>query len=161
MAGPAKRRTRLSADRIAALLFLAAVAIYGWQGAQFTAVLQVDVIGPSFFPKILTAAGVLLGVLLLVSGTEQKATTSGDAPARGEFVALAPAALLLAYILALEPAGFPIATVVFLAAAFKYLGHPSWAGAVVYSVVATAVTFLVFYVGLGLRLPLGPLGFLK
>lgn len=160
MAGPGKHRTRLSADRIAALLFLAAVAVYGWQGAQFTAVLQVDVIGPSFFPKILTVTGLLLGALLLVSRTQQKATAD-EAPAHGDFAALAPAALLLAYILALEPAGFPIATVVFLAAAFKYLGHPSWAGAIVYSLVATAVTFLVFHVGLGLRLPLGLLGFLK
>jgi putative tricarboxylic transport membrane protein len=161
MPDPDKRWRRLSADRVAALLFLALVGIYGWQGTQFTAALQVDVVGPSFFPKVLTAAGVLLGLFLIGSATGRQSESERDKPRRDDRAALTPAALLLGYIIAFEPAGFPLATFVFLIMGFKYLGYPSWSGAAAWGLTVTALAWLVFYVGLDLRLPLGPLGLFR
>ncbi len=155
MSDPTRSRTTiaLSADRIAALLFLAVVLLYGWGGTQLTAALQGDVIGPAFFPRILTALGLVLGVLLFVQGRPREAQ---DEPASGsDITALVPAAMLLAYALVLEWLGFPVATVLFLISAFRYLGHPSWIGAAAYAVVITAAVFALFQYALDLKLPLG------
>ena len=146
-----------SADRIAALLLLLVVALYGWEGAKLTAALQVDVIGPGFFPKILTAIGVMLGVLLFIRRSPREGDDKNAAKQGSDLVALAPLAFLLAYVLALEPVGFPLATAAFLAITFRYLGHPTWKGALFHAVVITAVVFGLFHFGLDIKLPLGVL----
>ncbi len=74
---------------------------------------------------------------------------------------MTPAALLLGYVLVLEPVGFPIATLVFLAATFRYLGYPSWKGALLLAAIITAAVFGLFYIVLDLRLPLGVLAGLR
>lgn len=150
-----RMKTALSPDRIAALLCLAVVLLYGWGGSQLTAALQGDVIGPAFFPRILTVLGLVLGVLLFVQGRPREAK---DEPASGsDMTALVPAAMLLGYALVLEGLGFPVATVLFLISAFRYLGHPSWIGATGYSVVITAAVFALFQYVLDVKLPLGML----
>lgn len=146
----------LGGDRIAALLFLGVVLIYGWGGTQLTASLQGDVIGPAFFPRLLTVLGILLSVLLLVQGAHAaKKDKAGDEGS--DMTALVPAAMLLAYGLVFEPLGFLLATPLFLVIAFRYLGHPSWAGIFGYSAAVTAVVFGLFQYLLDIRLPLGPL----
>lgn len=146
----------LGGDRIAALLFLAVVLVYGWGGTQLTASLQGDVIGPAFFPRLLTVLGILLGVLLFVQGAPAaKKEKSGDEGS--DITALVPAAMLLAYALVFEPLGFLLATPLFLVIAFRYLGHPSWSGIAGYSAAVTAVVFVLFQYLLDIRLPLGPL----
>jgi len=148
----------LNADSTAALVFLAVVALYGWEGARFSAALQVDVVGPAFFPKILTVTGLILGVLLLF-GRAPDAERNQEAAARAgtHLIALAPALLLLAYVLLLVPLGFPLATTAFLAVTFRYLGHPGWKGALLFAVVITAAAFSLFHMVLEVRLPLGVL----
>jgi putative tricarboxylic transport membrane protein len=143
----------LTADRIAALVFLAVVALYGWGSTQFVAALQEDVVGPAFFPRILTVAGIALGILLLI--TPAPSAEGERETGAGHLTALAPVLLLLAYALTLEPLGFPIATAAFLAATFRYLGHPSWRGALAIAVGITATAFVLFHVVLEVRLPLG------
>ena len=144
----------LTPDRIAALLFLAAVALYGWGTTTLSAALQVDIVGPGFFPKILAVFGVVLGVTLLFQRGKQRRSTDEDSGSG--FTSLLPALLLLlGYVLALEPVGFPLATLVFLAVTFKYFGHPGWLGASLLSAVITVAIFVLFYVGLDLKLPLG------
>lgn len=146
----------LGGDRIAALLFLGVVLIYGWGGTQLTASLQGDLIGPAFFPRLLTALGILLGILLfLQGGPATKKDTTGEEGS--DMTALVPAAMLLAYGLVFEALGFLLATPLFLMIAFRYLGHPSWAGIFGYSAVVTAVVFVLFQYLLDIRLPLGPL----
>lgn len=156
--------TFLSPDRIAALLFLALVALYGWDASNLTASLQADAIGPTFFPKILTALGLLLGLLLLLRASPRQAAEKAElsdaaqtaASSRGsDLKALAPAGLLLAYVLAFVPLGFPLATALFLLAAFRYFRHPGWLSAALYSLVLTAALFALFRYGLALKLPLG------
>ena len=151
-----RMRISLSADRTAALLFLLVVGLYGWGGSQLTAALQGDLIGPAFFPRILTVLGLVLGVLLFVQGRPGAAKDASEASG-SDVTALVPAAMLLVYALVLEWLGFPVATVAFLIVAFRYLGHPSWIGAAGYSVVITAAVFALFQYVLDLKLPLGML----
>lgn len=143
-----------SSDRVAALLFLVVVALYGWQGSKFTAALQVDVVGPTLFPGILTAAGLVLGLVLLVNAPRRRPEDAAEG-LRGQLVVLTPVLLLLGYALAFEPAGFLVATVVFLTVSFKYFGQPTWPGALLYSLCITAVVYLLFNYGLELKLPPG------
>lgn len=150
--------TFLSPDRIAALLFLSLVALYGWDASRLTASLQADSIGPTFFPGILTALGLLLGLLLLLrAGPRNPGKTSDTAGVTGDsdLKALAPAVLLLAYVLAFVPLGFPLATALFLIGAFRYFRHPGWLSAALYSLLLTAALFALFRYGLALKLPLG------
>lgn len=156
MRNPSGINAWFSGDRVAALLFLALVALYGWEGSKFTAALQVDVVGPTLFPRILAVAGLLLGVILLVKAPRRQADEKAIG-AREHFAVLVPILLLLGYALALEPAGFPLATAVFMAVSFKYFGQPSWKGAILYSVAITLIIFVLFFYGLDLKLPLGPL----
>jgi len=154
MSRPERMKKVLTADRLAALVFMLLVLLYGWDASKLTASLQGDVIGPTFFPKILTVLGIVLGVLLFLQGAPGKPEgASGESGS--DFAALVPAVMLLVYVLSLEWLGFPLATVLFLAVAFRYLGHPGWPGAAGYSVVITGVVFVLFYFALGLKLPLG------
>lgn len=138
------------------MLFLALVAVYGWQSTHFSAALEVDVVGPGFFPKILSVFGLVLGILLFVGRSHEEAGGNAGG-ARSDLAAMTPVALLLGYVLVLEPVGFPIATLVFLAATFRYLGHPSWKGALLLATMITAAVFGLFNFLLDLRLPLGVL----
>jgi putative tricarboxylic transport membrane protein len=151
-----RMKISLGSDRIAALLFLGLVLVYGWGGTQLTASLQGDVIGPAFFPRLLTVLGILLGILLFVQGVPdaKKEKLAGEG---SDSTALVPAAMLLAYALVFEPLGFLLATPLFLVITFRYLGHPSWAGIFGYSAAVTAVVFVLFKYLLDIRLPLGPL----
>lgn len=146
----------LGSDRIAALLFLCVVLVYGWGGTQLTASLQGDVIGPAFFPRLLTVLGLVLVVLLFVQGAPSVSKDKVDSGG-SDIMALVPAAMLLAYALVFELLGFLLATPLFLVITFRYLGHPSWAGIFGYSTTVTAVVFVLFQYLLDIRLPLGPL----
>ena len=159
---PGIAKTWLGADRVAALLFLLVVAFYGWQTWQFTATMQSDVVGPSFYPRVLALAGLVLGLMLLFKPAASAAGEDSDAPPpQRDLGAVAPALLLLGYVFALQQAGFPLATVVFLAVSFRLLGEGNWWRAAGWSLMFTATIFAIFYYGLGLKLPLGPLVFLK
>jgi putative tricarboxylic transport membrane protein len=111
------------------------------------------VVGPGFFPSIIAVLGVGLALVMLIKPAAQ----NGERPVGFDAVALAPAVLLLVYVLSLEYLGFSLATVVFLVAAFKYLGCPGWVRPVLYSIVATMVLIGLFHYTLGLMLPRGEL----
>lgn len=147
-------KSGISSDRVAALIFLTFVLVYGLGGAHLTAALQGDVIGPAFFPRILTVAGIVLGVLLFIGGGEQP---GGKAPRtwRDHSTALVPAGILFTYALAFDKAGFLLATVPFLTIMFRYLGYPRWPGAIGYSLLITAIMFGLFHFVLDTRLPHG------
>lgn len=149
-------KNTLSGNRIAALIFLAVVIVYGWGGTRLTTVLQGDVVGPAFFPRILTGLGLILALLLFVRGGPRG---QSDVPSGkdSDVTALIPAVMLLGYALLFQPLGFVISTPLFLIAAFRYLGQPGWASAAGYSLAITAVLFGLFNFLLDIRLPLGPL----
>lgn len=146
-------KIRIGGDRLAALMFLMVVLAYGWACNQLTASLQGDLIGPAFFPRVLTVLGVVLAILLVIRPSETSKEKSVD---RGsDITALVPAAMLLGYALAFDFLGFLLATPLFLMAAFRYLGQKGWGSIVGYSLAVTAVLFVLFQYFLDLRLPLG------
>jgi putative tricarboxylic transport membrane protein len=155
MRAPRNLKARLNGDRIAALLLCALSLLYGWKGMEYTAALQVDVVGPAFYPTILSVLGVGLSIVLFVGSREQREAAERRAGWAEDLVALTPLALLGAYVLVLEPLGFPIATAIFLTLAFRYLRHPSWRGAILLAVVISAVSFALFRYALDVRLPAG------
>jgi len=143
----------LGADRIAALLFLVAFAAYGVAARGTRASLEADVVGPGFFPGIIAVLGVGLALVMLL----RPGANTGERAIEFDAVALAPAAILLVYVLALPYLGFTFSTAVFLVAAFKYLGCPGWLRPIAYSAIATAVLIGLFQYLLGLMLPRGEL----
>ncbi len=123
-------------DRYIALIFLALCAIYGYT-AFFTMdqglppIMQRNPIWPSTFPKVLSVAGILVG-LWIVLGFDK----SGDSAKieidyrRLTDYKIGQAALLLAlmvaYALILRPAGFLISTTLFIVIASAILGERKW-----------------------------------
>jgi hypothetical protein len=63
--------------------------------------------------------------------------------------------MMLAYVVSLEYLGFPIASVLFLTVAARFLGCPGWFWAAAFGVLSTAAAVLLFRYGLVLRLPQG------
>jgi len=143
-----KLRLWLSADRVAALVFLCVFAAYGFFGSQIRSALSVDVVGPGFFPTVVGIIGAGLAIVLLAS------RKADDEPLfEPDIVALAPVALLLLYVVSLPIVGFLVATPIFLTVGFRFLGCPSWLRAVIYAVLATAAAYLLFHTFLEVRLP--------
>lgn len=138
----------LSADRVAALLFLILFAVYGLMGSRIRSALSVDVVGPGFFPTVVGILGAGLALLFLLQPKKRD-----EAIFEPDLIALAPIGLLLAYVLSLPIIGFTVATPIFLAIAFKFLGCPGWLRPVVFALIATAVAVFLFAYLLEVRLP--------
>lgn len=150
-----KLLARISADRLAALVFLCVFAAYGITGNSIPPALARDVVGPDLFPRWIAILGVVLACFLFFQGRPDDRDNA--AALDFDLVALAPAGLLMVYALFLDTIGFPIASVVFLTVTFKYLGCPGWLRSLAYSVVSTAAAVVLFRYGLGLYLPPGAL----
>lgn len=134
--------------------------------------------GPAAFPEVLGIALGLSGLWRLFWGApaeeqaaededaaEQKSETAaagggvkGWLAAHGKFLGLW--ATLLGYFVFMPDVGFPLASVIALAAMGRLLGEKRWSVLVVGSVVVTAVLYVSFAYGLGVRLPHGVLSFL-
>ncbi len=139
----------LSADRVAALLFLCLFAAYGLMGSRIRSALAVDVVGPGFFPTMVGIFGACLALFFVLQPRKKKEETVFEL----DLVALAPIGMLLLYVLSLPVVGFRVATPIFLAVAFKFLGCPGWLRPVIYAVLATAVAVFLFAYLLEVRLP--------
>jgi hypothetical protein len=138
----------LSADRVAALLFLCLFAAYGLMGSGIRSALSVDVVGPGFFPTVIGIFGAVLALIFLLQPRKKAGTVFEP-----DLVALAPIGLLLLYVFSLPVVGFTVATPIFLAIAFKFLGCPGWVRPVVFAAIATAVAVFLFSYLLEVRLP--------
>jgi putative tricarboxylic transport membrane protein len=66
---------------------------------------------------------------------------------------------LVVYTIVLEPLGFIISTVILLILLFKTVEPQSWTTAIVGALVTTALTYIVFGIGLGTQFPDGIFGF--
>ncbi len=128
--------------------------------------------GPAAFPTLLGVALGLAGLFRLVFGGKDDAAGDADAPdtapppagvrrwlsAHGRFYALW--AVILGFLALMPYAGFPLAAAIALTLMFRLLGERRWAVAAGLSVATTAVLFVAFAYGLGVRLPLGVLALL-
>lgn len=116
-----------------------------------------DRLGPTFFPRLLAAALAACAVALVVRAARGRSDPGPLAPVRLGTLALV-VALTLAYGLALRPLGYPLATVLFLAAAIRALGHRDLRTLAGTAVGVTVALYLVFARALHVLVPMGPLG---
>ena len=138
-------------DRYIALVFLLVCAVYGYT-AFFTMdqglppIMQRNPVWPSTFPKVLSVAGILVG-LWLVLGLEKPLDPKEEVINYRKLTEykLGQAVLLLAlmvvYALALRPAGFLISTTVFLVAGTAVLGERRWLIMILVAAVASGVVW--------------------
>lgn len=129
----------MALDRWIALVFVAFCCAYGYL-AFFTMdqllppFMQRNPVWPSTFPKVLTVMGIIVGLIVLLGvekPTEEKEPSATDINYRrlheyklGQ--ALTLLGLMVLYALMLRPAGFLIATIVFLVAGSAILGERKW-----------------------------------
>ena len=136
----------MALDRWVALVLLGICLVYGYT-AWFTMdgalppIMKRLAVWPSSFPKILSIAGIILS-LIVVLGIEKGELKVGDIDYRrlheyklGQ--ALALLGLMVAYAILLRPAGFLLATSGFLIGGSVILGERRWSVMIVVSSIAT------------------------
>ena len=145
-----------------AALFLAAGIIYELVALKMPRG-RIGYPGPGFYPMIvgvfliLTAAACLIQALM-AKPAPAKAVTEPSAESPRQFARTwALLAALVAYILAVQPVGFPIAMVAFLAISIWTFGYRRWLPVLLIAVGLTVVSYLCFMVWLKVPLPLGVL----
>jgi len=146
----------MALDRWVALAFVALCCVYGY-AAFFTMddllppILQRNPIWPSTFPKMLSIAGIAVGLIVLFTRKPEPGADKPDGtmdPRRiGEYhmgQALALLVLMVGYALALRPLGFLSSTVLFLTLGAAVLGERKFHVLIPVAAVATgAIWYLV------------------
>jgi putative tricarboxylic transport membrane protein len=123
--------------------------------------------GPGMFPMIIGAFMIAMALGCLVQEIvprmrEKKPEASSlpsadaaDSEERNVAKTFQLTALMIAYILALKPLGFPIAICAFLAVAIRIFGYRKWLPALVMAAIITAVSYVAFVLWLAVPLPMG------
>jgi putative tricarboxylic transport membrane protein len=136
----------MALDRWVALVLLGICLVYGYT-AWFTMdgalppIMKRLAVWPSSFPKVLSIAGIILSLIVVV-GIEKGELKVGDIDYRrlheyklGQ--ALALLGLMVGYAILLRPAGFLLATSGFLIGGSVILGERRWSVMIVVSSIAT------------------------
>lgn len=114
--------------------------------------------GPGFAPLALgiglALAGIAAGTKALLATPRAPADEEEGAGRKAAFACL----LLLGAVLAFEPLGFMLTSLVFLFAGFTLLGGANWRMALPAAAVAAALLWLLFTKLLGVGLPYGLIG---
>lgn len=115
-----------------------------------------DLLGPRAFPVGLSVSIATLGAVILVRSVARGAERADV----GELRVLGTvAASIIAYALLFRVIGFIVATFLFLAFIFTYLGERRYWLTVGIALAITAALYLGFGLGLHVNLPRGPFGF--
>ena len=147
----------MALDRWIALIFIAFCCVYGY-AAFFTMdqllppFMQRNPVWPSTFPKVLAVLGIIVGLIVLL-GLEKPAKEAEPSAVDINWrrlhdynlgQALMLLGLMVVYALALRPAGFLLATTLFLAGGSVILGERRWFTMILTAVIASvAVWYLV------------------
>ena len=141
----------MTLDRWVALVLLGICLTYGYTAwfmmdNTLPPIMKRLAVWPSSFPKVLSVAGIILSLIVLL-GIEKGEIKVGDIDYRrlheyklGQ--ALALLGLMVAYAILLRPAGFLLATSGFLIGGSVILGERRW---VVMIVVSAIATFGIWY----------------
>jgi putative tricarboxylic transport membrane protein len=147
----------MALDRWIALVFITFCCAYGYL-AFFTMdellppFMQRNPVWPSTFPKVLSILGVIVGLIVLLGleppGQEKELSATDINYRRLHEYKLGQALMLLSlmvvYAIMLRPAGFLIATTVFLIGGSAILGERKWLTMILVAVLATGfVWYLV------------------
>ena len=141
----------MALDRWVALVLLGICLTYGYTAwfmmdGALPPIMKRLAVWPSSFPKVLSIAGIILSLIVLL-GIEKGEEKVGDIDYRrlheyklGQ--ALALLGLMVAYAILLRPAGFLLATSGFLIVGSVILGERRW---IVMIVVSAIATFGIWY----------------
>ena len=116
--------------------------------------------GPGFFPVIIgafliaTALGCLAQDLLAARERDHGGETP-SAGTRHPAKTVQLVALLVAYLFALKPLGFPLAICAFVVCAIRIFGYRKWLPALAMAAAIAAISYVAFVVWLAVPLPLG------
>ncbi len=141
----------MALDRWVALVLLGICLTYGYTAwfmmdGALPPIMKRLAVWPSSFPKVLSSAGIILSLIVLL-GIEKGEVKVGDIDYRRlhEYKldqALALLGLMVAYAILLRPAGFLLATSGFLIGGSVILGERRW---IVMIVVSAIATFGIWY----------------
>lgn len=145
------------ADLLIGLGLLTFAAFYFQQSFAITVGFAADRLGPKFFPRVLALA--LAGcAFALIARSVGGRSDPAPLPTVRISLLLWTMTLTIAYVMALSPLGYLIATPLYLAALVWLLGYRSPAGLAGTALGVTAALYLVFAQALKVLVPLGPLG---
>jgi hypothetical protein len=166
--------------RVEGLVILLVALGYLWEAHNVPEFYQMPgVPGPTTFPYLLGVVFAACGAWLLISPKDlmervakakNAATPAPDdaaEPDQGLFARIAAEwhliamwAVIIAYLWFMPDVGFPLATFVLLVVFFYLLGETRWFFNLGLALASTVVIYVIFKVGLNVRLPLGVLEFL-
>ena len=155
----------MTLDRWIALAFVAFCCLYGYAAfftmdAQLAPFMRRNPVWPSTFPKALAVLGAAVG-LVVVLGIERGGPKADPGPSDMSLSrlreykvgqALGLLAMMVAYALALRPAGFLLATAAFLVGGSLILGERRWVAMILAAGVATATVWYLVQEVLGIFL---------
>jgi hypothetical protein len=166
--------------RVEGLVILLVAGAYIWEAHNVPEFYQIPgVPGPTTFPYLLGLVFAACGAWLLISPKDlvdqiRKAKeTAAPAPAAdaepapgllariaAEWHLLAMWAVIIVYLWFMPDIGFPLTTFVLLVVFFRLLGETRWLFILGLALASTVVIYVIFKMGLNVRLPLGVLEFL-
>ena len=108
------------------------------------------------FPKVVFIAGIVLGVILIVTALAKRAKHDPkEGKVRFHLINAAIFADLALFVFILIPVGYPIANIIMMVIMYWLSGGKSWVKAIIMSVVFTVVSVAFFYYYLKLAIPMG------
>ena len=138
-------------DRYIALIFLVVCVIYGYT-AFFTMddglapIMQRNPIWPSTFPKVLSVAGILISLWVVLGFEKNRGSAKIEIDYRklheykvGQAAMLL--VLMVVYSLVLRPAGFLLSTTLFIVIASAILGERKWLIMFLIAILASGVVW--------------------
>ncbi len=152
----------LSSTRISGIVvaLFSGFALYHANKIKSSAMMTNDVLGPAAWPKFLSAAMLVLGIILIIfgdkttkGGEETEKSAEGKEPVKVLVTILA----MIAYIVLFERVGFLLITPIFLFVMTLYYGSKPHI-ALLYAAGFTAVLYVLFKMVLHILLP--PIPFL-
>jgi putative tricarboxylic transport membrane protein len=166
--------------RVEGLVIFVVALAYIWEAHNVPEFYQIPgVPGPTTFPYLLGLVFAACGLWLLVSpkdlmGQLAKIREARTAPAAAgeprqdiltrissEWHLVAMWAVIIAYLWFMPDIGFPLSTFLLLTVFFWLLGETRWMVVLGLALTSTVVIYVLFKMGLNVRLPLGVLEFLN
>jgi len=141
---------------------LAAGAIYEYMALKMP-MGDLSMPGAGFYPAIVGAFLVMTALGCLLRELRSPESVPPTAPLAGKSAAAGGGAgrmtwltvLMVGYILALKPVGYPVSIAIFLVAATRIFGARNWAVAAVVASILSVFSYFAFILWLKVPLPLG------
>ncbi len=143
------------ADLLIGIGLLAFAAFYFQQSFAITVGFAADRLGPTFFPRLLALVLAACALALITRSVWGRSDPAPLPPVRAALL-MGTIGLTVVYALALQPLGYLIATILYLATMVRILGYSNPVGLVGTAAGVTVALYLVFARALHVLVPMGP-----